>query len=266
MSAHELFQAGKLQDAIDAAIAEVKKRPTETGIRGFLCELMCFNGELERADKQLDLLSTQLPESAMQVALFRQLIRAETSRQEFYKEGRVPEFIGEPTAAQSLALKASIEVREGNPAAAASLLAEAEETRVKVNGTFDETAFDDFRDLDDLSSTTVEVLTSTGKYFWIAPERIETIVFEPIESPRDLLWRPAQMSVAGGPDGIVYLPAIYAATGLPEDEALRLGRATDWQGAEGEPILGIGQRTFLFGEADQPLLSITQVDFNSSND
>lgn len=263
MTAEELFQAGQLQDAIDAAIAEVKKRPTETGIRGFLCELLCFNGELERADKQLDLLSTQLPESAMQVALFRQLIRAETSRQEFFRDGRVPDFIGEPTAAQSLSLKASIEIREGNLTQAASLLAEAEEARVGVSGTCDETAFDDFRDLDDLCASTVEVLTSTGKYFWIAPERIESVEFESIESPRDLLWRPARMSVAGGPDGIVYLPVIYAATGLPADEGLRLGRATDWQGDEGQPVLGAGQRTFLFGEQDKPLLSVTQIEFQA---
>lgn len=263
MTAEELFQAGRLQEAIDAAIAEVKKRPTETGIRGFLCELMCFNGELERADKQLDLLSTQLPESAMQVALFRQLIRAETSRQEFFRDGRLPEFIGEPTAAQSLSLKASIEIREGNLTAAATLLAEAEQARVHVSGTCDESAFDDFRDLDDLSATTVEVLTSTGKYFWIAPERIEDITFEPVESPRDLLWRPARMSVAGGPDGIVYLPVIYGACGQPEDEALKLGRATDWQGGEGEPILGVGQRTYLFGDEDKPLLSVTQIEYTA---
>lgn len=263
MTSNELFQAGRLQEAIDAAIADVKKHPTDTGRRGFFCELLCFAGELERADKQLDLLSTQLPESAMQVALFRQLVRADQARHDFYRSGRIPEFIGEPTEAQSLALQASIEVREGNMPTAIELLGQAEEVREKVSGTCDGEPFDDFRDLDDLTSAAVEVLTSTGKFYWIAPERIESIDFNPIESPRDLLWRPANMSVNGGPDGVVYLPVIYGAAGKPEDESLQLGRATDWQGKEGEPVLGIGQRTFLTGEEDRPMLSMTSLQFGS---
>jgi type VI secretion system protein ImpE len=265
MTANELFQAGRLQESIDAAIADVKKHPTDTGRRGFFCELLCFAGELERADKQLDLLSTQLPEAAMQVALFRQLVRADQARHDFYKSGRIPEFIGEPTAAQSLALKASIEVREGNMSAAVELLEQAEEARIKVSGTCDDIRFDDFRDLDDLTATAVEVLTSTGKYYWIAPERIESIEFNPIESPRDLLWRPANMSVNGGPDGVVYIPVIYGAAGKPQDESLQLGRATDWSGNEGEPILGTGQRTFLVGEEDRPMLTLTSIIFGNAD-
>ncbi len=265
MTSNELFQAGRLQEAIEAAIADVKKHPADTGMRGFFCELLCFAGELERADKQLDLLSTQLPESAMQVALFRQRVRADQARQDFFASGRLPEFIGEPTEAQSLALKASIEIREGNGTAASEILGQAEEVRAKVCGECDDKPFDDFRDLDDLSSTCVEVLTSTGKYYWIAPERIESIEFHPIESPRDLLWRPASMSVAGGPDGVVYLPVIYGAAGKPDDESLQLGRATDWQEEGDSPVLGIGQRTFLLGEEDRPMLSINSITFGNSD-
>lgn len=265
MTANELFQAGKLQEAIEAAIADVKKHPTDTGKRGFFCELLCFAGELDRADKQLDLLSTQLPEAAMQVALFRQLVRADQARHDFHKSGRIPEFIDEPTAAQSLALQASIEIREGNAAAGMELLEQAEEARVKVSGVCDEKPFDDFRDLDDLTSTAVEVLTSTGKYYWIAPERIESIDFTPIESPRDLLWRPVSMSVIGGPDGIVYIPVIYCAANTPKDESLQLGRATDWSGEEGQPVRGIGQRTFLVGEEGQPMLSLNSILFGNAD-
>lgn len=262
MTSHDFFQAGQLQDAIDAAIADVKKHPGDTGKRAFFCELLCFAGDLERADKQLDLLSTQLPESAMQVALFRQLVRAEQARQDFFRSGRVPEFIQDPTPAQSMALQASIELREQNLQAAAELLAQAEEARVKISGQCDGSPFDDFRDLDDLLAPTVEVLTSTGRYFWIAPERIESIELHPVETPRDLLWRPAAMSVQGGPDGVVYIPVVYAGTDESSDDALKLGRATDWIEHENNgPVLGRGQRTFLVGEDDRPVLSLTELTF-----
>ena len=261
MTAHELYHAGRLAEAIDAAIADIKKSPTDTGVRAFFCELLCFAGELERADRQLDLLSTQLPESAMQVALFRQLVRADQARHDFFNSGRLPEFIGDPTEAQALCLQASIEIREGNAAAAAELLQAAEEARVAVAGKCGDVEFDDFRDLDDLSCATLEVLTSTGKYFWIAPEKVESIDPLPVESPRDLLWRPVSMSVAGGPDGNVYLPVIYAAAENPEDESLRLGRATDWKGGDSEPTLGQGQRTFLVGNEDRPVLSLDSITF-----
>lgn len=265
MSSHELFQAGQLNEAIDAAIADVKKHPSDTGKRAFFCELLCFAGDLERADKQLDLLSTQLPESAMQVALFRQLIRAEQARRDFYTSGRVPEFIGEPTTAQSLSLQASIELREQNLEAATELIGQAEEARVRVSGMCDGNTFDDFRDLDDLLAPTVEVLTSTGRYFWIAPERIESMELHPVETPRDLLWRPAAMSVQGGPDGVVYIPVVYFGDAESSDDALKLGRATDWIEHEDEgPVLGRGQRTFLIGEDDRPILSLTELTFGQS--
>jgi len=265
MTAQDLFQAGRLQEAIDAAIADVKKHPTDTGKRGFFCELLCFAGELERADKQLDLLSTQLPESAMQVALFRQLVRAEQARQDFYSVGRVPEFVSEPSESQSLQLKASIEIREHNLPEAATLIAAAEAARGTVGGTCDGVPFDDFRDMDDLLTASIEVLTTTGKYYWIATAQIESLEFEAPESPRDLLWRPARMSVSGGPDGIVYIPVIYAASGIPKDDALKLGRATDWLGEEGLPVLGAGQRTFLAGDQDRPILSVTSIVFGNSD-
>ena len=55
------------------------------------------------------------------------------------------------------------------------------------------------------------------------------------------------MSVADGPDGEVYLPAVYAAD-EPLTDALRLGRETDWRETEGGPVRGVGQRLFIVGE------------------
>ncbi|MGH7199740.1 MAG: type VI secretion system accessory protein TagJ [Planctomycetaceae bacterium] len=261
MNAREHYQAGDLQEAIAAATAEVKKNPAQTATRGFLCELLCFAGELERADKQLETLSIQNPETAIGVALFRQLIRGETARQQFFNEGRVPEFLHEPTPAMRSLLEASIRIRENDLPAASELAAQAEEQRPKVSGTLDGAAFDDFRDLDDLTASVFEVLTSTGKYYWVPVERVSSLIFHPPERPHDLIWRRAGMEVADGPEGDVYLPTLYPGTGRSGDDKLRLGRATDWQGDDGEPVRGLGLRTYLIGEDDRTILQLGEIEF-----
>jgi type VI secretion system protein ImpE len=269
MTASELYQAGRLAEAIATATAEVKKHPTDTARRGFLFELLCFAAEWERADKQLETMVHQDPSVAVSLGLLRQLVRAEVWRQQFFDEGRVPELLGEPSAVLQLHLQASIELRAGNAAEAATLLSQAEAARPKVSGSCDGHPFDDWRDLDDLTACVFEVLTSTGKYFWIPVEQVESIEFHPPQRPQDLLWRRAHMIVAGGPDGEVYLPTIYPATRHADDEQLRLGRGTEWQGEEGQPIRGLGQRMFLVGDHDHSILQLTEVTFEvaaASND
>jgi type VI secretion system protein ImpE len=250
------YQAGRLQEAVAAATEAVRLCPTDQASRGFLTELLCFAGELERADRQLEVLAQQGPESAVGIALFRQLVRAEQARQQFYAEGRVPEFLEPPSPWLRLHLEASIHVRNGEPAEAARLLAEAEGQRPKVAGTCDGRPFTDLRDLDDLTACFFEVLTSTGKYYWVPVERVESLEFSPPRRARDLLWRRARMIVRGGPDGEVFLPALYAGASAEADDRLRLGRMTEWRGGDGLPVRGAGQRTFLVGGDDRPILEL----------
>lgn len=263
MTASELFQSGQLAAAVTAAADAVRKHPTDIGARAFFAELQCFVGELESADKQLDVILTQKPDSAISTSLFRQLIRAEQSRREVFEQNRVPEFLDVPPPALQSQLQALVALKEGRTADAIALVAAADEQRPTVSGICDGQPFAEIRDLDDLTASFCEVHTSTGKYYWIPWETIESIDLQPIVHPVDILWRPAQMVVRGGPDGVVYLPAIYYGTLAHDDPQLRLGRATDWIGNEGEIVRGVGQRTWLFGEDDRPLLSLTSITFNT---
>jgi type VI secretion system protein ImpE len=259
MNAKDYYSAGQLQDAIMAQLAEVKHHPADSARRGFLCELLCFAGNLDRVDLHLDTISNQEPQSALGISLFRHLVRAEQSRQEFYTAGHLPEFLDQPTPVLRLNLEASILLREGKLQDAARLLAQAEEQRPKLAGTCDGQAFTDIRDLDDLTAPFFEVLTSNGKYYWIPMERVELVEFHAAVRPRDLLWRQAHMIVRGGPDGEVYLPTLYAGSQSDPDDQIRLGRTTDWRGGEGAPVRGFGQRTFLVGDVDRPILEMKEL-------
>lgn len=264
MDAKEHYEAGRLDDAITAATQEVKRHPADTGRRGFLAELLCFSGQLERADLQLEAMGTQDPQSMVGIAMFRQLIRAEQARQQFYNEGRLPEFLDQPDERLKRHLEASILIREGKQGEAAGLLRRAEEARPQVSGTSGDEAFDDLRDLDDLTASFFEVLTSNGKYYWIPMERAELIEFRPPKRPRDLLWRRAHIVVGGGPDGEVFVPALYAGSHADSDDRVRLGRSTDWRGGDDTPARGIGQRMFLVGNEDRGILTLETITFTAS--
>jgi type VI secretion system protein ImpE len=85
--AKELLEEGKLQESIQAMNDEVKRNPADTQRRGFLAELLCVAGRLERADAQLEVILQQDTKAALGVALLRQLIRAETARRDFSTAG-----------------------------------------------------------------------------------------------------------------------------------------------------------------------------------
>ena len=54
MNAREHFEAGDLSAAVDAATEEVKRHPADKSRHAFLSELLCFAGDLQRADLHLD--------------------------------------------------------------------------------------------------------------------------------------------------------------------------------------------------------------------
>ena len=59
------------------------------------------------------------------------------------------------------------------------------------------------------------------------------------------------------------MPVLYVGSDKKkDDDQLRLGRATDWVTDAG-PVRGLGQRTFLIGQEDKPILTLKGITFNS---
>jgi type VI secretion system protein ImpE len=93
-------------------------------------------------------------------------------------------------------------------------------------------------------------------------ELVELIEFRKPERPFDLIWRRAHMVVTDGPDGEVFLPTRYAGTSRSQDDQLRLGRGTDWQGDDNSPVSGVGLRMFLVGDNAKTILEMGNVEFH----
>jgi type VI secretion system protein ImpE len=263
-TAEELFREGRLADAIAAQSAAVRSAAVIANRRWFLAELLCFAEDWERADRSLDIVASQASELATAVNTFRQLLRGEETRRQVMRDGRAPQILGAGAARLEPAVAALLRLREGKPAEALALIEEIEAAPAMVGTRNDEQRFDTFRDLDDVCSPFVEFITQAGEYHWVAPADLVALETKPLSCARDLLWRPARLAVRDGPAGDVYLPAIYVsdASHAPGDEdALRLGRRTEWREAPGAPVRGIGQRSFLVDEDDVPIHELGRLEF-----
>ncbi len=261
MTAQELFQAGKLTEAVKAALEAVKNAPADRMKRFALAEILAFSGDLERADKHLDAIASPENQDLLAILQFRQLLRAEGIRQQVFAEGRSPSFLTAPGEDEKKRLEALLALRKGNAAEAFGLLTAADDARAKVPGTCDGTPFEDIRDLDDIVGPFLEVITTKGTYYWVPFTHIQSVEFHKPERPRDILWRKAKLVARDGLDGDVFVPTLYVNTAKEADDELRVGRATEWRGNDGEPTRGIGHRQLLMGEEAKPLLTLSKLAF-----
>lgn len=260
MKAKELFEAGDLQGALEAATTDLKSKPNDVGLRLFFAELLWLAGHLDRVDKQLEMISRQSTQGAVTLALYRQVLRGEIAREQVLREGRTPEIVAELPTSARLSLEALLALRLGQQDEAGRLLEQAEAARVAVSGTCNDQAFSDLRDLDDRVAGVLEVITSTGKYYWVPWQSIESLEMEPPQVPFDLIYRRTQIEVTGGPNGEVYVPTRYVAAADEQlADQLLLGRATDWVGEETGLVQGRGLRTWMVGEQDMSIMEIASL-------
>ena len=112
MNAAELYKSGKLAEAIEAQLLEVKANPLDQARRLFLFELAMFSGDLDRARRQIDALNytdNDLERAAMG---YRKLIDSEQVRRDVFARGVAPGFFGEPAEHLRLRLEAVQRLRE----------------------------------------------------------------------------------------------------------------------------------------------------------
>lgn len=232
MKAKALYQAGKLNEAIQSLSAELRDNPTDVQRRTFLFELLCFAGEYERADKHLNILAGQSKEAQMGAVLYMSALHGERTRHKTFEDGSYP----------------TVPVSED----------------VQRGGTVDGKAFSWIEDSDPRVGARLEMFAA-GAYLWIPFEHIDSIEFQSPKRVRDLLWRPAL--VRTGPQfkqtelGEALVPVNFAFSWKHPDENVKLGRSTVWENdAEGNPV-PYGMKTFLVDDEDIPIMEITKIEF-----
>ena len=259
-TAKELFQQGELTAAIAQLISEVKARPTDTSARIFLFELLCFAGEWDRAERQLDVIVTQGEAGALP---YLNCLKAERQRQRLWSESVEPHFLFDPPDSIDLHLQAIHKTRDGDFAAGRALLDRAEEQRPPRPGTCDGTAFYDLRDADDFIAPVLEMAIK-DQYAWIPFAQIRSITIAKPTQVRDLLYTHARIETADGTLAEGFLLSLYAGSSASGNDSARLGRMTDWKAYNDELACGVGAKLWMVGDDDVVVFEVRFLEFDAS--
>src|SRR6185369_6731214 len=95
MDSRRLFDAGKLNAAIEALGSEVRDNPTDAQRRTFLFELLCFAGDYDRAEKQLNVLAQSNKQAELGAVLYFSALHAMRTRQELFDKQNYPDTGGD---------------------------------------------------------------------------------------------------------------------------------------------------------------------------
>jgi type VI secretion system protein ImpE len=246
-SAQECFDAGRLADAIQAQVEEVRARPADAEARFLLFSLLAFSGDLERASRQLDALGAGGETGGvveMRSLLCRGLLAAEAERREVWAGRSAPLLAPDSGVGIEKRIEALARLGARDAAGAARLLDASNAALRPVRGTLNGSAFEQIRDSDDFSAPVLEVF-ARGRCLWLGLDRVRRLELQPPASLLDLLWAPARLLDARGNDAHVYLPTLYCGTHAEVADRLRLGRVTEWRDASGVGARGVGQRVLL---------------------
>ncbi len=258
MTVQELLLGGRLAEAIAAQTAAVKARPLDADGRYLLFALLGFAGEWDRAAKQLDALGRQDPKLEAGARIYRNLLASEEERRAVLTKGARPLLPPEAAPHVTARLEAAAAVAAGDAAAAAARIEAAIECQPELRGRCNGQAFTAVRDLDDLLGSVLEVYAG-GRYLWLPLEQVRRLEIAPPQHLLDLLWLPAHLEDARGTGAAVHLPALYAGSAASADEAVRLGRMTEWLDGGGGILRGRGQRVLAHQTAGDGAMQETAV-------
>lgn len=235
MNSRELYAAGQLDEAVRALASELRNDPTDTKRRTFLFELLCFTGEYDRAEKQLDILADAGKEAAMGTLLYRSALQGARTRRDMFEKKTFP-----------LAPLSDVRGSEGT-----------------LNGQ----AFGSIEDGDPRIGAHLEVFAA-GAYLWLPFEHIASVRMEPPKRLRDTIWIPAILQTGPKCKGLdlgeVLLPALTPLVWKHPQNSVRLGRETVWEEADGETVPA-GQKLLLVDGEEIPILEVRNLLFAASS-
>ena len=232
MNADELYRAGRLTEAISALNEILRRDPTDVRSRTFLFELLCFSGGYERARRQLDAISAADPELGLSAAWYQEALMAEEKRQEMFQKGELPD--------------------SGSPPS-------------PVSGTLNGKPFGDLRDADPRIGPRLEIIVG-GRYTWMPLEHLASLTMSPPKRLRDLFWAPVQIETTQaleGYSGEALLPIMTPLAWQHPDEAVRLGRWTDWTELASGEEAPVGQKLLLMDDEEFPLPEVRELLVNA---
>jgi type VI secretion system protein ImpE len=247
-----------LADELKRLEGEIRAQPADAKLRTYLFQLLAVQGAWARALNQLQV-AAQLSAAALPMAqTYREAIRAEVFRVEVFAGRKQPSFLGKPPQWAGLLLEALKWLGEGHVAKAEELRATALEDAPASPGKAGDTAFDWIADADSRLGPVCEAVVD-GKYVWVPFENLAALKIEPPTDLRDLVWAPARLRLLNGGDTVALIPARYPGSEASDDDAIRMGRRTDWRQVGDETYIGLGQKMWATDAGEYALLETRDI-------
>jgi type VI secretion system protein ImpE len=259
MTPETLLQRGDPAGALAALQSRVRDEPADPAQRVFLFQLLCVQGEWERARDQLRVI-TELQPTALPLAhVYGAAIACEVLRRDVFTGVRTPLVMGEPPPWLGGLLQALAADAQRCPADAQALRARALEDGRAVPGSVDGHAFDWIADADSRLGPVCEAIVE-GRYYWIPFERIRSLTLEGPSDLRDVVWMPARLRLETSVEVAALLPARYPGSEVDPDGAIRLGRKTAWDEVAPTTYHGRGQRMLATDADEYSLLDLRTIE------
>lgn len=221
-----LLQEGRLTEALEICGEKLKDAPADFDLRSLFIEMLCLDGQLERADQQLNLMVKQFPECLPGAMNMRQLVHAAQARADFHKGGDTATYAGNSKHTLAPLLELRMALFDNDSAQLADAAVKLEESRESREATINNSSVKVLRDIDDSLAGYIEAFGTNGKYYLIPFSDISWLKFMPVESLFESVWRKAEIEILDGPSGEVFVPLTYIQS---ESDGEKLGRETDWQ-------------------------------------
>jgi len=186
----------------------------------------------QRAEKQLALLGDSSQDAQLGGLLYRSAIQAEKTRHDTFRNQDFPKQPAKPSGP----------------------------------GLLNASEFGTLSDVDEVLGARLEVFVA-GSYVWVPFEHIELIEIAAPRRLRDTLWLPATVitgAAFNGSDlGDVLLPAVYPFSWKSDDEAVWLGRRTEWVQDDEGNAFPVGQKMLRADDREIALLEVRQITFSA---
>lgn len=233
MNAQQLYEAGRLDEAVQALGSTLRADPANVRARTFLFELLLFGGDYDRAAKHLDIIADSSKEAGMGALMYRSALHAERMRQEMFANG----LVSKPPA----------------------------DTR--ISGTLNGQPFTALTDADPRLGARLEVYAA-GQYTLLPFASLSEIHLEPPRRLRDLLWGSARIKAGPGlrdfEFGEVLVPAVSPLAWRHSDPEVRLGRAIAWEADANGVEVPIGPKMLFVDDELVPLLEVRELTIDSA--
>jgi type VI secretion system protein ImpE len=262
MDAKEFIKAGRLAEAREQLVKDVKSSPSDTGKRTLLFQVLSFYGEWDRAERHLDALAVQDSKMETGAQIYRNLIHGERERADVLKLRRRPSLLPATPAYLESYFAAWEKVTAKKTDEAEEIFDRIDGEGPVVSGTVDGKDFTGFKDTDTFLSCFLEAIVH-DRYVWVPFESIRELSVTTPKTLFDLLWIEARVTTWEGLTLNCYLPVLYPDSFLHDDDRIKLGRMTDWTPLGGSFSKGIGQHIFQVGEEEISLLEIREVLFKA---